>query len=87
MLELNFESGLGDVVIARIPNLLLLKTANAGPRFPTLAKVARKFLAIQTSSISSERAFFHGRFEYKGKENMSDQTFMMRMNAREWMKS
>eukprot|EP00924_Labyrinthula_sp_SR-Ha-C_P002006 snap_masked-scaffold_30-processed-gene-3.102-mRNA-1 protein AED:1.00 eAED:1.00 QI:0/0/0/0/1/1/2/0/182 len=59
---------------------------NAEPRFPTVAKVARKFLAIQTSSVSSERAFSHGRFEYRGKENMSDETFMMRMNAREWMK-
>eukprot|EP00924_Labyrinthula_sp_SR-Ha-C_P000971 maker-scaffold_7-snap-gene-9.7-mRNA-1 protein AED:0.64 eAED:0.66 QI:0/0/0/1/0/0/2/0/460 len=59
---------------------------NAEQRFPTVAKVARKFFAIQTSSVSSERAFSHGRFEYRGKENMSDETFMMRMNAREWMK-
>eukprot|EP00924_Labyrinthula_sp_SR-Ha-C_P016550 snap_masked-scaffold_6-processed-gene-6.44-mRNA-1 protein AED:1.00 eAED:1.00 QI:0/-1/0/0/-1/1/1/0/127 len=59
---------------------------DAEPRFPTLAKVARKFLAIQTSSVSSESAFSHSRFEYRGKENMSDRNFMMRMNAREWMK-
>eukprot|EP00924_Labyrinthula_sp_SR-Ha-C_P007796 snap_masked-scaffold_28-processed-gene-3.36-mRNA-1 protein AED:1.00 eAED:1.00 QI:0/-1/0/0/-1/1/1/0/115 len=30
---------------------------DAEPRFPTLAKVARKFFAIETSSVSSERAF------------------------------
>eukprot|EP00924_Labyrinthula_sp_SR-Ha-C_P010337 snap_masked-scaffold_23-processed-gene-3.29-mRNA-1 protein AED:1.00 eAED:1.00 QI:0/0/0/0/1/1/2/0/121 len=53
---------------------------DAEPRFPTLAKVARKFFAILKSSVSSERTFSHG------KGNMSDETFMMRMNAREWMK-
>eukprot|EP00924_Labyrinthula_sp_SR-Ha-C_P000496 snap_masked-scaffold_27-processed-gene-0.10-mRNA-1 protein AED:1.00 eAED:1.00 QI:0/0/0/0/1/1/2/0/94 len=93
MLELNFESGLGEVIGAKIHNYLLFKSKD------TLVHKKEKMLylqnpvklqmlnrAIQTSSISSERAFSHGRFEFRGKENMSDQTFMMRMNAREWMK-
>eukprot|EP00924_Labyrinthula_sp_SR-Ha-C_P015803 snap_masked-scaffold_4-processed-gene-9.18-mRNA-1 protein AED:1.00 eAED:1.00 QI:0/0/0/0/1/1/2/0/64 len=64
MLELNFESGLGDVVGAKILIYLIFKNtivhkkrenviflmpceaANAEPRFPTLAKVAREFLTI-----------------------------------------
>eukprot|EP00924_Labyrinthula_sp_SR-Ha-C_P005651 snap_masked-scaffold_14-processed-gene-0.30-mRNA-1 protein AED:1.00 eAED:1.00 QI:0/0/0/0/1/1/2/0/81 len=49
-------------------------------------QLQRLLQTIQTSSVNSERAFSHGRFKHKGKENMSDQTFMMRMNAREWMK-
>eukprot|EP00924_Labyrinthula_sp_SR-Ha-C_P003666 snap_masked-scaffold_3-processed-gene-1.46-mRNA-1 protein AED:1.00 eAED:1.00 QI:0/0/0/0/1/1/2/0/156 len=59
---------------------------DADPRNPTPAKVARTFLAIQTSTVTSERAFSHCRFECGSKENMSDQTFMMRMNARECTK-
>eukprot|EP00924_Labyrinthula_sp_SR-Ha-C_P016652 augustus_masked-scaffold_6-processed-gene-10.44-mRNA-1 protein AED:1.00 eAED:1.00 QI:0/0/0/0/1/1/2/0/666 len=41
---------------------------NAEPRFPTLAKVARKLLAIQTSSVSSERAFSHEQVEVTKKQ-------------------
>eukprot|EP00924_Labyrinthula_sp_SR-Ha-C_P009016 snap_masked-scaffold_2-processed-gene-9.38-mRNA-1 protein AED:1.00 eAED:1.00 QI:0/-1/0/0/-1/1/1/0/128 len=53
---------------------------------PMLVNVARKFLATETSSIGSERIFSHGRFKYRRKENLRNETFMMRMNVREWMK-
>eukprot|EP00924_Labyrinthula_sp_SR-Ha-C_P000752 snap_masked-scaffold_7-processed-gene-2.21-mRNA-1 protein AED:1.00 eAED:1.00 QI:0/0/0/0/1/1/3/0/178 len=90
--ERNIETSLGELLryldvddVAGSVDILA-SWKDAEPKFPTLAKVARKFLAIQTSSVSSERVFSQGRFEFRGKENMSDQTFMMRMNAREWMK-
>eukprot|EP00924_Labyrinthula_sp_SR-Ha-C_P004459 snap_masked-scaffold_1-processed-gene-0.29-mRNA-1 protein AED:1.00 eAED:1.00 QI:0/0/0/0/1/1/2/0/109 len=35
-------------------------------------RLQRSLETIQTSSVRSERAFSHGQFECRGKENMSD---------------
>eukprot|EP00924_Labyrinthula_sp_SR-Ha-C_P016319 snap_masked-scaffold_73-processed-gene-0.8-mRNA-1 protein AED:1.00 eAED:1.00 QI:0/0/0/0/1/1/2/0/110 len=84
----NYHLWKSKYTVVHKKNVIFLKpceAANAEPSFPTVAKVATKFLAIQKSSVGSERSFSHGRFEYRGKENMSDKTFMTRTNAREWM--
>eukprot|EP00924_Labyrinthula_sp_SR-Ha-C_P009533 snap_masked-scaffold_2-processed-gene-26.22-mRNA-1 protein AED:1.00 eAED:1.00 QI:0/0/0/0/1/1/2/0/205 len=67
-----------DGVAGSVDILAWWKMLNRG-----FQRLHRSLETIQTSSVSSERAFSHGRFEYRGKENMSDQTFMMRMNTRE----
>eukprot|EP00924_Labyrinthula_sp_SR-Ha-C_P006840 maker-scaffold_8-snap-gene-2.17-mRNA-1 protein AED:0.26 eAED:0.32 QI:0/0/0/1/1/1/2/0/704 len=52
--------------------------------FPKLRQLARKVLAVQSSSVSSERAFSVAKVEYSGKESLQDETFMMRCDLRNW---
>eukprot|EP00924_Labyrinthula_sp_SR-Ha-C_P012117 augustus_masked-scaffold_26-processed-gene-4.8-mRNA-1 protein AED:1.00 eAED:1.00 QI:0/0/0/0/1/1/3/0/627 len=52
--------------------------------FPKLRQLTRKVLAVQSSSVSSERAFSVAKVEYSGKESLQDETFMMRCDLRNW---
>jgi len=62
-------------VIVLIRNVL--KTLKASPtQYRTLAKIARDYLAIQGSSVSSERAFSGGGLtDTKARNQLSPETF------------